>query len=194
MPEPDRPVFDLERGVSLEPLLQRYGQRRGRMEPLYHAMLAEATRLVAPAVVERSFDSQDLPELAVRLPGASKIVLGLCTIGSALEQHMAAMFPEEPAQAVILDEIGNAWVAGLARQLHHNVRLGAEQAGLSASPGFRPGIGHWPVELQAEIVQRLDVQPLSITLTEGFMLEPRKTVTLIVGLGRRMGRSGYAPP
>jgi hypothetical protein len=193
VPEPDRPVLDLDGVISLDPLLRKYGGRRGRMEPVYAAMLKEAGRLVHPIVVRQGFTAAEVPEIAGQVPHAEQIVLGLCSLGHQLEHHVAQIFPDEPAQAVILDEIGNAWVAGLARQLHAKIRAAAAAEGLTAGPGFRPGIGRWPVELQPTVFHLLKAGQHGIQLTDGLMMDPRKSVSMIVPVGRKTGRSAYAP-
>ncbi len=77
------------------------------------------------------------PTSPSRCASPNAFVLGLCSLGSALEARVAGLFPDEPAQAVVLDEIGNAMVAGLARRLHRQIRDGcgrgaARRARLSA--------------------------------------------------------------
>ena len=193
MPERDLPLIDLDGGLPLDPLLQKYGKRRTRMEPMYVEMLAVARPLVAPVVLRRGFAPGEVPDFAEPLPFAARVVLGLCSLGNALEDRVAQIFSEEPAKAVVLDEIGNAWVAGLARKLHRQIRAEAEAGGMRAGPGYRPGIGHWPVELQPRIFHLLDAERHGIRLTGGLMMEPRKSVSMIVPVGTRLARTAYAP-
>ncbi|MCJ7511443.1 MAG: hypothetical protein MUO23_00570 [Anaerolineales bacterium] len=193
MPERDLPPIDLEGGFSLDPLLRKYGRRRARMEPMYAEMLLAAKALVRPVSLQRSFPAGDLPELSDPMRFAHRIVLGLCSLGGQLERRVSDMFPDEPARAVILDEIGNAWVAGLARRLHRQIRSTAAAEGLRAGPGYRPGIGQWPVELQPRIFHLLEADRYGLHLTGGLMMEPRKSVSMIIPVGRSLGRTGYAP-
>jgi hypothetical protein len=185
----DRPIFEMDGRFSLEPLLSRYGARRSRMEPMYEEMLAVAQQLAQPLVLRETFPASQLPTLAVHLPGAEKIVLGISTLGHKIEDHVGALFADEPGKAVILDEIANAWVGGLARQLHLTVRAEAREQGLHAGPAFRPGIGHWPVALQADVVRALDAAQAGITLMESMMMSPEKSISSIIALGHRLGRS-----
>jgi hypothetical protein len=193
VPERDLPSIELDGGLTLDPLLEKYGRRRARMEPMYVEMLAVARPLVRPVALQRSFAPGEVPDIAEPLPFAQRVVLGLCSLGNALEDRVALIFPEEPAKAVVLDEIGNAWVAGLARQLHRQIRAEAEAGGMRAGPGYRPGIGHWPVELQPRIVHLLDAERHGIRLTGGLMMEPRKSVSMVIPVGTRLGRTAYAP-
>jgi hypothetical protein len=193
LPERDLPLLDVDGELPLDPLLHKYGKRRARMEPMYAEMLTVARGLVEPVVLYRAFPSTEVPDFAEPLRIAERVVLGLCSLGSALEARVAGLFPDEPAQAVVLDEIGNAMVAGLARRLHRQIRATAAAEGLRAGPGYRPGIGHWPVELQPRIFHLLEAEQHGIRLTGGLMMEPRKSVSMIVPVGHSLGRTVYAP-
>lgn len=193
MPERDLPLLDIEGELPLDPLLRKYGKRRARMEPMYVEMLAVARGLIVPVVLNRGFARAEVPDFAEPLRFAERVVLGICSLGGALEDHIARLFPDEPARAMVLDEIGNAWVAGLARQLHQQIRTAAAADGLHAGPGYRPGIGRWPVEFQPRIFHLLEAERHGIRLTGGLMMEPRKTVSMIVPVGHRLGRTAYAP-
>ncbi len=183
----------MEAPFSLDPFLDRYRGRRPDILRLYEDMAAEAGRLVNVVHLQRVFPAGEAPDLAECLPGAESIVLGLVTIGPALEHRVAVLFHDDPAGAVILDELGTLWVNGLARQIHLEIRAAARAAGKQASPGYRPGIGRWPVELQGEIFARLPAAEAGVELLEGMLIFPQKTVTMIVAIGARLGRNCYAP-
>jgi hypothetical protein len=185
----DRPILEMDGRFSLEPLLARYGARRARMQPIYEEMLGVARQLAEPRVLRKSFDAGDLPAIAPRLPGAEEILLAISTLGPRVEAHVASIFEDDPGKAVILDEIANAWVGGLARQLHLTVRDEARARGWRAGPAFRPGIGHWPVDLQAVIVEALGGSQSGISLMDSMMMSPEKSISSIIALGHRLGRS-----
>ena len=132
----DRPILEMDGRFSLEPLLSRYGARRARMQPIYEEMLGVARQLADPRVLHRTFQADQMPAIASYLPGAEQVVLGLCTLGRRIEDQVGALFADEPGKAVILDEIANAWVGGLARRLHLTVRGGSPRAGNAGRPGL----------------------------------------------------------
>ncbi len=175
----------------IEPLLRPYEGRRPAIVKIYHEMYALAGELARPQQDGRLLPAAQLPELAARLPGAEQIMLGACTLGPALEESVTARFDADPAPAVILDEIGTLWVKLLARQMHEEARATARAAGLQASPSYRPGIGRWPLSLHRLILARLDAEALGLRLL-GDSLLPQKSITMIVALGRALGRSAYA--
>jgi hypothetical protein len=76
--------------------------------------------------------------------------------------------------------------------MHYEIRASARAAGKQASPSYRPGIGRWPVDLQHEIVSHLPAETLGVRLSSG-VLFPRKTISMIVAVGDKLGRHCYAP-
>lgn len=181
-------MIKVEAPFTLEYLLSRYRGKRESIRDIYRQMFAEAHRLVAPRSIHQSFIATELPTFAAHLPGAETITLGLCTIGPTLEQRSSALFNEDPAAAVILDEVGTLWVNGLARELHDAIRAAAKAARQQASPSYRPGIGRWPVEFQSELLSLLPADELGIRLSHGMMI-PQKSVSMIVGVGRRLEKN-----
>jgi len=177
----------MEAPFSLETLLRRYGDRRPSIQTVYQQMFDKAHRLVEPRTAQRTFSATELPTFATYLPGAETIILGLCTIGSNLEEQVTELFNSDPVEAVVLDEIGTLWVNGLGRELHNTIRTAAKAAGQQASPSYRPGIGRWPVELQSELLDHLPAPVIGVQLLDGMMI-PQKSVSMIVGIGTKLGR------
>ncbi len=182
----------MEAPFSLETLLDRYRNRRPQIQEIYRQMYVEAGRLVKPGHLRRTFPAGALPDLADCLPGAESLHLGVCTLGPALEERVSALFSEDPAAAVVLDEIGSLWVNGLGREMHQAIRTEAWTAGKQASPSYRPGIGRWPVELQEKILSHLPTADLGVRLSSGILV-PQRTISMIVAVGARLGRNCYAP-
>ena len=61
-------------------------------------------------------------------------------------------------------------------------------ASIAAAKGYRmrwrfsPGYGDWPMEQQPEIVRLSHAGEIGVSLSESFMLVPRKSITAIIGL------------
>lgn len=176
---------------SLDPLLKRYEGRRPDIVDIYRHMYSLAETLARPQQAQRTLPAASLTELAAFLPGAEQIMVGVCTIGPAVEEQVEQLFFSDPAAAVILDEIGTTWVKALAREMHDAFRAAAHAAGAKASPSYRPGIGRWPLALHQVIMTHVDVGAIDVRLA-GDMLLPQKTISMIVAQGAALGRSKYA--
>jgi hypothetical protein len=175
--------------VSIEVLLRKYGTRRPALISVCHKMHEEAVRLITPVGAFRAFSVDDVKPIASRLPGARFVVLGACTIGSALENRTRSLFEEDPVAAILLDELGNKLVGEVARRAHRALREPAFKRGWRVGPAFRPGIGRWPVSFQPLILERLSAADLGITLTDGLMMIPQKSISFVAAIGPSLSRS-----
>ncbi len=182
----------MEPPFALEELLRRYGNRRKKFEAVYQNMFEEAKRLATPSSLQRTFLADEFPTLAAYLPGAEAITLGLCSLGPELEARVSTLFNSDPVSAVVLDEIGTHWVKKLGREMHLEIRAKAKEAGKQASPSYRPGIGRWPLELQKDLLAGLPAATIGVHFQNGLM-DPQKSISMIVAIGVSLGRSRFAP-
>jgi hypothetical protein len=155
-------------------------------------MFEEAKRLATPSTLQRTFLADELPALAIYLPGAETITLGICSLGPGLDARVSTLFNSDPVSAVVLDEIGTRWVKELGREMHLGIQAVAKEAGKRASPSFRPGVGRWPLELQKELFAGLPAATIGVRFQDGLM-DPQKSISMIVAIGVSLGRSRFAP-
>lgn len=175
----------VQQNISLEQFLHRYGseKRRKMVEPVYRDMLGEARELIRPLSLYRVFEASDVPQFADFLPGARSVMLGICSIGTRLDERVEALSEGKLAYAVVLDEIGTAMVLELGNQMYQHVRMWAHGIGWRTSPSYRPGIGRWPLELQHDIYRALHAGGFDLRMGESLQILPQKTVSMIVGIG-----------
>jgi hypothetical protein len=183
---------EMEPIFTVDDLLRKYGNRRKRFEAIYQNMFEEAKRLATPSSLQRTFLADELPTLAVYLPGAETITLGICSLGPQLDVRVSTLFNSDPVSAVVLDEIGTRWVKELGREMHVGIRATAIEAGKRASPSYRPGVGQWPLELQTELFAGLPAATIGVRFQNGLM-DPQKSISMIVAIGASLGRSRFAP-
>lgn len=130
------------------------------------------------------------PEVTRQLSGAQRIVAAVCTIGQELEQATAHLFGEDPLYALALDGLGNAAVECLAEQICGDIAEKVGSEGLQASAPLSPGSPEWPVEVgQPQIFTLLNPSEAGVELTSSGMMIPRKSVSLVVGLGPEMSQT-----
>lgn len=182
----------LKAPVFLESLLKRYDSRRESIQPLYERIFELACSLIEPAELCEAFPAKSLPSLVLHLPGAERIMLGVCTLGPGIDSKISELCRSDLASAVILDEIGTAWILAIANDMYRKIRADADAIGLQSSPSFRPGIGQWPLEYQRVILDHLKTKDLGIALSDGMMLIPQKSISMIVAIGERLGRTRFS--
>lgn len=111
-------------------------------------------------------------------------VLCLVTIGGDLERAIAAYDDAgELGKALIMNVYGSAAAEAAADVANALIRDEVAQEGLRCTRRFSPGYGGWDLSEQRWILSVLDGPALGVTLTEGCMMVPRKSITFAVGVG-----------
>ena len=125
--------------------------------------------------------------IAQHLGAAEQVVVMVCTIGGSLEAEVARQMDDDPVYALALDGLGSAAAEALAGMACHSFEHEAEARGWHASLPLSPGMIGWPVpEGQAQIFALLDPGDAGVRLTESGMMIPRKSLSLVLGLGQAM--------
>lgn len=117
--------------------------------------------------------------LFLNLSGCKSIVLFAATVGAGVDRLIAKYNRLSPARAAVLQAMGAAAVEQWCDEL--NARI-TEEYGPSR-PRFSCGYGDLPLSLQRSIFPALNVtKNIGVTLTEGDLMMPSKSVTAIVGI------------
>lgn len=121
--------------------------------------------------------------LAKNLAGCKKVVLFGATIGIGFDQLLKKTQVVSPSRAVVLQAVGTAAIESLCD------RFCAELG--ETRPRFSPGYGDLPLETQTDLFRVLNLsKSIGVTLTDSLLMTPTKSVTAIVGLGKRNCESG----
>lgn len=133
------------------------------------------------------------PLIAQHLVGASEVVALVCTIGGDLDNLIARILPEDPVRGLALDGLGSAAVEALAVQASNHVESEALARGWRASLPLSPGMIGWPIEVgQPQVLGLVDAASIGVHLTSGGMMVPRKSISLVLGLGPNLEARGKA--
>ena len=133
------------------------------------------------------------PLIAQHLRSAQQVVVLACTIGDALERVISEAMSEDPVRGLALDGLGSAAAEGLAAAAAAHFEDQARAQGLHTTIPLSPGMVGWPVEEgQAEIFSLVDGGEAGISLTSGGMMVPRKSISLVLGVGKDVAAEGRA--
>lgn len=117
--------------------------------------------------------------LARHLKGCGTVLLMGATLGSRVDaaiRRLALISVAEGAAA-------QAVAAALIESYCDEVQAQAETDGLLQRPRFSPGYGDWPLVEQRQLFAVLNcAKRIGLTLTDGLMMAPSKSVTAIIGL------------
>ncbi|ABZ85046.1 conserved hypothetical protein [Heliomicrobium modesticaldum Ice1] len=122
-------------------------------------------------------------DIVAHLAGAESVVIMTATIGQALERAVEEHFAAgRYVQGMLLDAAGTAAVEAVADQANRYIEEEGARRGYRATWRFSPGYGDWPLTVQPALLAAVEAGKLPVSVTEGLMLNPQKSVTAIIGL------------
>lgn len=121
--------------------------------------------------------------LSKNLQGCEKAVILAATIGRCADMMIKKYSVINMAKAAVVQAAGASAIENYVDEVETKVRKSAEERGLYLRPRFSPGYGDFSLDYQKEIFQLLECSKrIGITLTEGNLMMPTKSVTAIIGL------------
>lgn len=121
--------------------------------------------------------------LAVNLKGCERAVLLAATIGRGADFMIKKYSVSNMAKAAVVQAAGAACIESYVDEIEDMIRLDAKKRGLYLRPRFSPGYGDFALDYQRDIFQILECSKrIGVTLTEGNLMMPSKSVTAVIGL------------
>lgn len=122
------------------------------------------------------FYSQDL---ARHLRGCGQLLLLAATLGSRVDIAIRRL----ALQSVAEGAAAQAVAAALIESYCDEVQQQAPVQNLAQRPRFSPGYGDWDLREQSKLFSLSDCsRKIGLTLTDGMMMVPSKSVTAVIGL------------
>lgn len=117
------------------------------------------------------------------LSGCERVICMAVTVGAAIEDEITKKFEcGEYLASILLDAAATSAVEQSADAMEKNFAAKFAKEGFKLRWRFSPGYGDWNLSEQAGIFRLSGAERINLRLTEAFMLEPRKSVTAIIGL------------
>jgi len=121
------------------------------------------------------------------LRGTTDLVLGVVTIGNALEDKVSELFSQgEYPRAIALDAVGTVSVRALRDYMNSLLCQETKEQNLQTTKYFSPGSADWDISQQKNIFQMIPVDKIGVKLTESYMMVPQKSLSWITGIGKNM--------
>lgn len=121
--------------------------------------------------------------LATNLKGCERVVLLAATIGRQADFMIKKYSVSNMAKAAVVQAAGAACIESYVDEVEADIREDAKARGLYLRPRFSPGYGDFALEHQRDIFQMLECSKrIGLTLTEGNLMMPSKSVTAVIGL------------
>lgn len=163
--------------------------------------LVEACELIRPAAIWESFPIRETRHerlvlangtrigggpVATVIGGAEDLVIGITTVGPLITQRITALQQEHRLfDAMLLGDLASWAVDQIRQQLCRLIEREATDRGLHASTSLSPGESEWSVKEQGVLFSLLDASPIGVTLRESMVMDPLKSLSLIIGTGRQ---------
>ncbi len=117
------------------------------------------------------------------LDGCEKVICMAATVGAAIEQEITKKFERgEYLASVLLDAAATAAVEQAADLMEKNFAAKFSKEGYKMRWRFSPGYGDWNLTAQEKLFKISGAEQIGMSLSSALMLEPRKSVTAIIGL------------
>jgi len=127
------------------------------------------------------------PLLPSVLREAKELVVVVCTIGPRLEEEVTDYFSKkEPLRGLLLDGIGSAAVDSLTQEVCKLMMREASSRGYQASSPFSPGMPGFPITEQWQMLNLVPAEEIGVSLTPIGMMMPRKSISMVIGMGSEM--------
>ena len=141
---------------------------------------------VTPRHVSRTIPVSALPgesrDLAHHLRHCSDCVLYAVTLGAETDRLLRRWSARSMAKAAVGQAVCAAWLDELCADLCG----GLAGEGQYLTPPYSPGYGDWDLSVQRILLDLLSAHKrIGLTLTDGGMLVPEKSVTAVVGFSDR---------
>lgn len=121
--------------------------------------------------------------LSHHLPRVTFAAAAVCTIGETLEKRVSERFAAgDRLRGVLLDEIGTLALFRLSDRAEGEIQSEAARYGLEAGGPLNPGEDGFDISQQGTIVELANGSSIGIS-NAGAMLVPRKSISLLIGIG-----------
>lgn len=152
----------------------------GRYDDILGEAMAAAGRLVAPKAIYTYAAGSELPGSKI-FAHLDRMAFCVCTIGPALEAEVTRLSAAGGLlKAVVLDAIGSVAAEAAASYVDERIAAEAAREGLETSCRASPGYGDWDVREQGAIFALLPAGRIGVSLSDTFMMTPRKSISFAV--------------
>jgi len=134
--------------------------------------------------------------LAHHLIDCHSVVLLAATLGTQADALIRQFSVQDMEKAVIANAVCaamiEAFLDSLTKKIESELSKKSEFNGLYLTARFSPGYGDFDIAHQKDILNMLDCQKrIGLTLSDGFMLIPSKSVTAVIGFSKEKKNAAH---
>ena len=126
-------------------------------------------------------------DLAKHLTGCSRLALLAATLGSEADTLIRRYSVQDMEKAVVAQAVCTAMIEAYCDEIENGIVEKFNLNGLERTTRFSPGYGDFNIAHQKDIINLLNCgKRISLTLTNGSMLAPSKSVTAVIGFAAQV--------
>ncbi|MCK4368175.1 MAG: hypothetical protein KAV68_00675 [Dehalococcoidales bacterium] len=202
-------IRDIPLSLEISEVLRReglggYSKVRPEIKSLITELLAgvKKAHLLEPAVAYEIYSITEMSQsqvslegnlvlqcslLSSLLPQAKELAIAVCTIGPRLEKQVTDYTNRgEPLRGILLDGIGSAAVDSLTQEVCKFITGEASSRGYQASSPISPGMPGLPITEQWQLLEMVPAREIGVSLTPLAIMSPRKSTSMVIGIGPQM--------
>jgi hypothetical protein len=183
---------EFNRREVLQYLLWRGGKIEPKIDRMIDDCMAETIRVARPRCVWRVMHldrENNAPEIAFSgenirslLADCDRVILFAATLGTEFEMLIRRAQARDLTRALILDACGNAAIERVCDQAVLEIQK-TYPTFRYLTDRFSPGYGDLDIRFQQEMLMLTDApRKIGLTMTDTFILVPRKSVTALIGV------------
>ncbi len=131
-------------------------------------------------------------QVAGYLKASEEAAFFLCTAGALFSDEAHALNAAgDFMEAYIIDAIGSMSVERAMDRIHHALDEAQAENGLKITNRYSPGYCNWPLKDQQSLFRLVGENPTGIELSPSCLMHPIKSVSGIIGIGKRVRRRPY---
>lgn len=155
---------------------------------IYEALKKDIEKLVEPKAIFK-FDKISERFKIDDTDNCTHIVLCILTIGRRVSEKTDTYFKNDYyMEGMLFDTMADILLGEYANQLYKNICIKAKKRGLGLTHKLSPGNADFPLDRQKDILEKLGAANiLNVNVTDGFMLNPVKSVSFIFGADKKLG-------
>jgi len=119
------------------------------------------------------------------LRDCERVILFAATLGSRVDMLLQRYGKIQMSRAVVMQACSVAMLETFCDERNEELKAQYLEQGFYLRPRFSPGYGDFPLECQKQIIPALELpKRIGVTLTDGVLMAPSKSVTAIIGASR----------
>ncbi len=127
------------------------------------------------------------------MEGAERMVVFICTAGQGFTEDARRYNKEgDYLKGYIVDTLGSALVEKSMDFIQAALEKQMQKDGMNITNRYSPGYCNWPIDDQKQLFSLLPFNQCDIMLSESCLMIPIKSVSGIIGIGKKVKKSSYS--